>query len=325
MALGVIVALILTGVLGTIFSEFGISISPKVTLQSLIVSYSLGIVLTFMTVVFASWRVSNLNIVRAIRDLPEPERKPRLRSFVWGTVIAIFGGLLMFLGIAQTVLFFYTFGFSLLFFGIAIAGRYLRAPERPLFTAVGIILLVFWLLGAGDRLPGWMTANRDLGGGDIEMFFLSGIIMVASATFVLVYNADLALNFFTLISSRAGRILPAVKTAIAYPMASKFRTGMTIAMISLVIFSLTTMSTMNFNYERMFLSDEARGGWDIQVIENPNNPVGDLRQALAGSQVDTSQFTSLGVLAVAKPDVSDLRQVPNEGAPPGGRNSMLTP
>jgi putative ABC transport system permease protein len=110
------------------------------------------------------------------------------------------------------------------------------------------------------------------------------------------------------VAGRAGRILPALKTAIAYPMASKFRTGMTMAMISLVIFALTTMSTMNFNFERMFLSDKARGGWDISVSENANNPVGDLRQALAGSEVDTGTFTSLGTLEVAKPFVTELRQ-----------------
>ena len=33
----------------------------------------LGVVITFATVAFSSWRAANLNIVRAIRDLPEPE------------------------------------------------------------------------------------------------------------------------------------------------------------------------------------------------------------------------------------------------------------
>ena len=307
-ALGVLISFILTLVLAAIFSQFGISISPTVSPRSLIISYSLGIVLTFITVVFASWRVSNLNIVRAIRDLPEPERKPRRRSLIAGIAIFIFSALVLFLGIASQSQFLYTFGFSFAFFGIALAARYLRAPERPLFTAIGIILLFFWLFGAGGRLPHWMSANRELKSAGPEMFFLAGAVMVASATFVLIYNADIALNFLSRVGDRAGRILPAIKTAIAYPLASKFRTGMTMAMISLVIFALTTMSAMNFNFERMFLSDEARGGWDVEVDENPNNPIGDLRQALAGSDVDTSAFTSLGTLGVAKPLDSELRQ-----------------
>ncbi|MGD0764989.1 MAG: FtsX-like permease family protein [Dehalococcoidia bacterium] len=306
--LGVLISFILTLLLAAIFSQFGISITPSVSPRSLVISYSLGIVLTFITVVFASWRVSNLNIVRAIRDLPEPEAKPRRRSLIAGIAIFIFSALVLFLGIAARSMFLYTFGFSFAFFGLALALRYLRAPERPLFTAIGIILLLFWLFGAGGRLPHWMSANRDLGSAGPEMFFLSGAVMVAAATFVLIYNADIALNFLSRIGDRAGRILPAIKTAIAYPLASKFRTGMTMAMISLVIFALTTMSAMNFNFERMFLSDAARGGWDVEVDENPNNPIGDLRQALAGSNVDTSAFTSLGTLGVAKPIDTELRQ-----------------
>ena len=118
-----------------------------------------------------------------------------------------------------------------------------------------------------------------------------------------------------LVAGRLGRILPAVKTAIAYPLASKFRTGMTMAMISLVIFALTTMSAMNFNFDRVFLSDKARGGWDVEVVENPNNPIGDLRQALAGSEVDT--------YAVHQPRQPGSRQALRQRAPAGGTGRLL--
>ena len=73
-------------------------------------------------------------------------------------------------------------------------------------------------------------------------------------------------------------------------MANRFRTGMTLAMISLVVFSLTMMSTMNLNYDKLFLNDESRGGWDIQVLENPNNPIPDVGSTLE-AQGDTSSRT----------------------------------
>jgi putative ABC transport system permease protein len=63
-------------------------------------------------------------------------------------------------------------------------------------------------------------------------------------------------------------------------MANRFRTGMTLAMISLVIFALTTMSAMNLNYDKLFLADESRGGWDVQVVENPNNPMPSVKATL---------------------------------------------
>jgi hypothetical protein len=44
---------------------------------------------------------------------------------------------------------------------------------------------------------------------------------------------------------------------------------------------------MNHNFNRLFLSDRALGGWDVSVDENPNSPLLDLESALAdtGTQV----------------------------------------
>jgi len=299
--LGVIVATLIAGAMTLLLGQF-VSIESKVTLRSLIMSYSLGVSLTFVTVLFSSWRVSNLNIVRAIRDLPEPDKKPGRRSLFLGIGLVVFGALLMLAGMAAKQVAPWAIGISLVLIGIAIACRYLRAPERPLFTAVGLAILIYWSVAAGERIPG-----PEMSGG-IELFFLSGIMMVAAATFVVMYNAHLLLNLLALGGRRMGRIFPSIKTAIAYPLASKFRTGMTMAMIALVIFALTMMSVMNGNFDRVFLTQEARGGWDIRVQENPSNPIGDLRQTLAGSGVDTSKFEAVGKIATAGISGSRLRQ-----------------
>jgi putative ABC transport system permease protein len=75
---------------------------------------------------------------------------------------------------------------------------------------------------------------------------------------------------------------------------------MTMAMISLVVFALTMMSTMNLNFDRLFLADSARGGWDVVVDENPNNPVQSIGLALgnAGSTVQEG-FLAEGVISIA--------------------------
>jgi putative ABC transport system permease protein len=75
---------------------------------------------------------------------------------------------------------------------------------------------------------------------------------------------------------------------------------MTLAMISLVIFALTMMSAMNLNFDRLFLADEARGGWDVRVIENPNSPLPGLRAALAESgSAAADEIRSAGTLLFA--------------------------
>ncbi|MCH8920582.1 MAG: FtsX-like permease family protein, partial [Chloroflexi bacterium] len=311
-ALGILISFGMTQIMARIFSEFDLNIQPHITLRTIVISYSLGVVLTFITVTFSSWRVSKLNIVRAIRDIPEPPGgRMGWRSLAAALAAIALGALLFMTGMSNDSAFPFAFGFSLIIFGAAIVLRFFRLPGRPVFTAMGLILLILWALTAGSRLE---FLFGPLEGGP-EMFFLSGVTMVAASTFVLIYNADLLLAVLSRVGSRFGRILPAMKTAVAYPLANKFRTGMTLSMISLVVFALVMMSTMNLNFDRLFLSDEARGGWDVLVEENANNPLGgDLVAALeAQGSVDTSQFRSVGRLSLpGRFTFPEIRQNPED-------------
>ena len=83
--LGVLVAWVLIGRMANLLADiavgstFGFDIKPR----SLIVAYCLGMIITFLTVMFSSWRVSRLNIVAAIRDLPDLKvHRTRSRSTV---------------------------------------------------------------------------------------------------------------------------------------------------------------------------------------------------------------------------------------------------
>ncbi len=303
-ALGVLVAVGIALIMGQIFGEF-FTITPYVTWRSVIIAYSLGVVLTFLTVTFASWRVSNLNIVRAIRDIPEPTGGRMGRRWLVGGLLGIvLGAALMVLGLGNDAAFPFALGFSMIAFGAAIVGRFLGVPERPALTTAGLLLLVLWGFTAGGRLePIFGPLN-----GDIEMFFLSGVAMVTASTFVLIYNADLALLALGRVGGLFSSIVPALRTAIAYPLAAKFRTGMTLAMISLVTFALTMMSAMNLNFSRLFLNDDARGGWDVRVDENPNNPIEDLAATLrqAGSDAPDSFRTSGRLIAPGQAQVSEV-------------------
>ncbi len=296
-ALGVGVAFAMARIMSRIFAEFHFDIEPYVSVRSLIISYSLGVVLTFITVVFASWRVSNLNIVRAIRDIPEPTGGRMGWRWLAVSILGLLLGLyLVYLGLQKDLAFPFALGFSVVAACAAILLRYLGLTERPVFTSTGVLLVLLWGLVAGDRLR-FLLGRLE---GNVEMFFLSGIAMVAAATFVQVYNADVVLLLLSRLGGLFGGIMPAIKTAVAYPLASKFRTGMTLAMISLVMFALTMMSTMNLNFNRLFLTDSARGGWDVVADENPSNPIADLPAALgtAGSP-EPDNFSDYGRVGLA--------------------------
>ena len=310
--LGILVSIGMAYVLAAIFStgDFQIDIEPQITPRTLAISYSLGVVLTFLTVTFSSWRVSNLNIVAAIRGTEDDKRTEERRKTNWFWVIGaipfliipplglwfllrngfglpsawiiggggiVFGALFFYMGLASDSAFPFALGFSLLGVGIARTLTLLKLPDRPVYTITGVFLIIMWGMTAGGRLASIFGELN----GDFEMFFLSGVAMITASTYVLIYNADIILGPVSRFGGLFGPILPAMKTAIAYPLTNRFRTGMTLAMISLVVFSLTMMSTMNYNFDKLFMADDARGGWDVIVEENPNNPILELSSRLA--------------------------------------------
>jgi putative ABC transport system permease protein len=301
-ALGVAAAFGIGYAIGALFGE-EFSITPHVEPRSLVVAYCLGVVITFLAVVGSSWKISRLNVVAAVRDIPDVQPSKRSKkALLWGSLMLLGGALLAISGHGAEKAFPFYAGMSLLPFGVALFARFFGAPSRPVFSAVGAWLLFLWLLPEGPSEKLW--GNLD---GGLEMFFLSGIFMVVGATVLLVQNLDVLLAGV----SRLGRLFksqtPAVRTAIAYPGASRGRTGMAIAMFSLIIFSLVTVSTMNENYTALFLGDEAAAGWDVRVDATNANPMGDFRQALDQNGVDTSAFTEIGTVTTPAPFASRVR------------------
>ncbi|HUG15356.1 MAG TPA: FtsX-like permease family protein [Thermomicrobiales bacterium] len=338
-ATGVLVSFAITLWLGSLLGDAFVSIAPLATWRSLVAAYSLGVSVTFLTIVFASTRASRMNVAAAIRDLADETHPDRgepphwrwwsrlsrggaVRTVVsfpletiwnvallpfkaalwllrllthalgWGLVIGSVGVAFMVLGTAAQSYFPFALGISLLTLGGALFGRrYL--PSRLVFTTAAVLMLLFWLL------PPSVTARvlPELGDGGPEMFFLSGIFMVLYTTLIIMWNADLLVRFVALLGGAFSRWIPAVKTAVAYPLASRGRTGMTIAMFAMVIFSLVTVRTINANFVGLLLTDEAAAGWDVVVTTNPANPIDDLPSALAGSDVDEADLGAVGRLS----------------------------
>jgi len=361
-ALGVGVAIALVvGALRLGLGEGGSFITGHVTAQSLIISYCLGVVITFVTVVISSIKVSSVNIVSAIRGTPEDETPvarartswrwvlagipalvvPPLGLWIilrkgfavsWAWILSVAGVLLGCLGILQARSsgseFFFSTGFSILPLSVALLASHYRAPARLTWTLVGAVLAVYWLspVNIGEHLLG-----RKMNG-DIEMFVVSGIMVVIAFTLIIVFNARLLTALFHtnghwkyrvpalsaaaavtaaaagaaigdageglgqlcyllagLIGIVAGfafaairfpRMAPALKMGVAYPLSNRFRTGMTIAMFSLIIFSLTTFSAVNANFAQVLSGDPAKTDWDVIATANRNSGLNDLSAAL---------------------------------------------
>ncbi len=97
-ALGVGVAFLIVNLMGRLIGD-AIDIRPVATWRSLVVAYTLGVIVTFITITISSWRVSRLNIVSAIRDIPEAAATHASRRWlVLGILGVIVGALLMWVG-----------------------------------------------------------------------------------------------------------------------------------------------------------------------------------------------------------------------------------
>jgi putative ABC transport system permease protein len=207
-------------------------------------------------------------------------------------------------------------GTSLVIIGLLLLARRFGLPDRIAFTAAGVGLLVWWLLPSfypsfyEDWLPE-MTQG-------MEMFFLSGIMLVIGAVWVVVYNSDLLLALVVAVFGRIPGAPPVLKTAVSYPMANRFRTGMTLAMFSLVVFTLVVMSFIINGNRQVFSNEEAlSGGYQVRAQTSVLNPIGDLPSQLAGPAATPPAVSPDDIVAVGA-----LSATPVEGRPAG---STATP
>ena len=89
--LGLLFAIGLIAALNQGFESFGFQFAWSVTIKSLVISACIGIVITFVTVVFSSFRAARLNIVAAIRDIPEAQYEETYPLTPWRVLRNILG------------------------------------------------------------------------------------------------------------------------------------------------------------------------------------------------------------------------------------------
>jgi putative ABC transport system permease protein len=281
--------------------------------RSLLLAFSLGMLSTFIMVTFSAWRVSRLNIIAAIRNLPDymvTERQGAVQR-VWQIVR---GPLLILLGVGMVLSAQASGQLSPALLGVAMAivggGLLLRLVlsrgsmppsrrDRIVFTLVGLGLLVFFAapFGTWDVLLGLEGLE-----GSADVYIISGIMIVAGALWLLLYNGPLLIRIFNVVFSRIGSLAPVLKTATAYPLSNQIRTGMTLAMFSIVIFTVIVMTIIAQADEQVLERRGAEvitGGYDVQAVALGNTlPPADLDSQILNSD-QGALIAGIGTVAVA--------------------------
>ncbi|HLF70592.1 MAG TPA: FtsX-like permease family protein [Dehalococcoidia bacterium] len=277
---GIAVAYVMVAMLSSVMGEFGIDIRFSVSTRSLVTAYAMGVVLTFIVVTLSAWRVSVLNIVTAIRNLPEPMKKATGRaSLIWGGVALIAGVLLTWSGFASNYGVSFYMGVSLLLLAPVPLLRWGGVSDRIAFTLSGVLISVWWLLPW--QAMDWLTHDMKL---DFNIWIAGGLITVTGVTWVVIYNSDLALGLALSTIGRVRGLAPILKTAISYPLTNRFRTGVTLAMFTLVVFVLVVGGTTTTAFTQAF--DDVNlygGGYDVRATTVSVNPIPDLATAISRS------------------------------------------
>ena len=245
---------------------FRISLRFKASPESIAGGMILGGVISLFTVWLSSVRLARLNVIRAIRDIPEPVlRKQRLRTVLVGAVFVVIGGLLFVSGVAGEQWFGAMAGLPIAAF--AAVPLLTRILPRRLAISVPMIVGLVWPVACFTVLP---ETFEEI---DIPAFVVQGFLLVGAAVVLGTANADLVGGAIERATGSMRTL--AARLGVAYPLARLFRTAMLLAMFGIVIFVITFLTVFSnlFAKQAPRMTREMSAGFDIIADSNAANPV----------------------------------------------------
>jgi putative ABC transport system permease protein len=257
----------------------GLDLVFTVTSTSLANGFAAGFLIGFLTVALTSIRISRVNIIAAIRDLPaEAGRRLKWRWVLLSTLAAAGAGAAAAVAIAgsQGV---GTYLYPALAV-LALCPLLVRLlPRRAVYTGASLAVLG-WGLAANTVRP------KVFDDGSTATFIVLGVVLTFSAVLLVSQNQEVLLRLLRPLLARPSASGLAARLAIAYPVARRFRTGATLIMYGLVVFTLVLISVLGSvigsSMDRAVA--EASGGYALRVDYNPSAPVADPAGRLAGGR-----------------------------------------
>jgi putative ABC transport system permease protein len=346
-ALGLAVSYAMIGFLGNLVNDvaggvagggigvlqFRFSVAPT----SVLIGYCLGVLLTYIVVTWSSWRVSRLNIVSAIRNLPEEAnaRRLSLAAKIWrwaiGPLLIVGAAYLISLGAANVT--YWQIGGTLALTGLMLLIDQLLVRtallpsqiQRITYSVIGLGLLIIWGVPWNDVL-GRSTLDiiQNDQGWALLSFALRGPLLILGAILAIMFNADL----FTWIISRVlggiGALTPVLKTAIAYPLSARFRTGMAMTMFSMIIATVVIMALVIEATQTLIVLDEQEsGGFEISTSNTLLSFFNPLRDLEAEIPQMVAQYPLLAEIDAIGAVVNQEVQVRQANDEEGWRRSEL--
>ncbi|MBN1618334.1 FtsX-like permease family protein [Candidatus Dojkabacteria bacterium] len=274
------------------------------TIQSLLIAFCSGFIITIITVYFSSIKVSKLNIIEAIRNIKHQDKKPGI--LIWllkqvPMVMICLAGLLSFMtslslptamdqmrkqsaennplaemtgekfGDLKDLIQAYMLYFGLMFLGFAAATLITRLVKR--FFNKDINRIVLTVLSIFNIIfTAFMTQiesiesalNQDAG---VGLSFISGIILVISLVLIITYNLEVITAILSWVLSPIRSLQSTIQIAFRYPAENKQRTGLTLVMFSLIIYLIVYVGLVKatMNIELSRSIQNTLGGYNLVV------------------------------------------------------------
>jgi putative ABC transport system permease protein len=266
------------------FDDFSLELTFAIDPQSLVVGFCSGVLISLLTIFGTSVRISRINIIRAIRDLPEPNLyAARRRTIIIGSVLALLALASFIASLGEPAL------WVPAILGLPVAAFCLlpllsrMVGRRAAVTGVATFALAWGVFG--DMILGGDFFEN----GDIFAFVIQGVLLTFSAVILLSQTQE---NIEGGIRKVAAARLP-LRLSIAYPLARRGRTGLTLGMFSLVIFTMTFIAVLSNVFGGQVETAIAKeGGFDILATSSPTDPPStyELQQRRGVGTVATLKF-----------------------------------
>ena len=247
--------------------------SFTISTDSLITAYAVGFLLTLVTVAFATARVSRLNIVRAIRSIPEPP--PQLRTYTrlayLGIPLVLFGALVLAAtGRGTSDISLPNIGLALLIAGGAlIAARFLK--NRTVFSVAGLVLIAW----AGyNPIQSFVLGDQHTG--SIFVVFTLGMELIFGAILLYVFNAKPLVDALVRVASGRPRRAAVVQTGLAYPGRRPVRPALTLTIFTLVVFVVVVVAGFGASMEAHVLQSVSAQTGGYSFFTQSSTPIPDL-------------------------------------------------
>lgn len=261
--IGRLISAVAGGIMNGGDDDFALKMIFSVRPASVITAMLIGLLISMMTIWGTSLRIGRLNIIRAIREQADPPRDPRSRrSLIFGILGVVLGVLILQAGLGGKVAEPTSLGPAIALFSTILLLRR-RIPER-IAASIPALLIIAYEMNAFALFP------ESYGDPGIPTFVIQGVTTSAAAVILAAANADL-------LAGAAERITGAslaARLGVAYPLARRFRTGLLLAMYTLIIFTLTFMATLSHTFvaQTPKVADQMRGGFDLFVNASWSNP-----------------------------------------------------